>query len=122
MLYFIKNTAVWIHHKNLFIIVSCAIWEGSECQKADLSALDICSAIIQKVDSTHHSTEYLYIGVFFAVILPFLPLMFRLKNEAFSHDFPDVTTDVFTLTVPSSEEVVKITDGLIDLMWGKGLR
>lgn len=122
MLLSIINFAIWIHYDNLSIIVSCTIWEGNECQKADLSALDICSAIIQKVDSTHHSTEYLYIGVFFAFILPFLPLMFRLKNGAFSYDIPDVTTDVFTLTVPSSEEVAKITDGLIDLMWGKGLR
>lgn len=102
--------------------ISCAIWEGNECKKADLTALDISSAIIQKVDSAQHSTEYLYIGVFFAMILSFLPLMFRLKNGCFSKDIHDVTTDVFTLTVPSSEEVVRITDGLIELMWGKGLR
>lgn len=123
----IKNASIWLGNIHIFFFfflpsVSCTIWEGNECKKADLTALDISSAIIQKVDSTHHSTEYLCIGVFFAVALSFLPLIFRLKNGASAYDIQDVTTDVFTLTVPSSEEVVRITDGLIELMWGKGLR
>ncbi|GFY43469.1 putative homeodomain transcription factor 2 [Trichonephila inaurata madagascariensis] len=102
--------------------VSCTIWEHNECKKADLTALDISSAIIQKVDSSQHSSEYLYIGVFFAIVLSLLPLLFRLRNGVSTYIVQDVSTDVLTLTVPSSEEVVKITDGLLDVMLGSGWR
>ncbi|GIX99448.1 protein PHTF2 [Caerostris darwini] len=102
--------------------VSCTIWEHNECKKADLTALDISSAIIQKVDSSQHSSEYLLIGVFFAIILSLLPLLFRLRNGVSTYVIQDVTTDMLTLTVPSSEEVVKITDGLLDTMLGSGWR
>ncbi|GFT30844.1 putative homeodomain transcription factor 2 [Nephila pilipes] len=102
--------------------VSCTIWEHNECKKADLTALDISSAIIQKVDSSQHSSEYLYIGVFFAIVLSLLPLLFRLRNGVSTYIIQDVTTDVLTLSVPSSEEVVKITDGLLDVTLGSGWR
>ncbi|GFR07817.1 putative homeodomain transcription factor [Trichonephila clavata] len=102
--------------------VSCTIWEHNECKKADLTALDISSAIIQKVDSSQHSSEYLYIGVFFAIVLSLLPLLFRLRNGVSTYNIQDVSTDALTLTVPSSEEVVKITDGLLDVMLGSGWR
>ncbi|CAL1296921.1 unnamed protein product [Larinioides sclopetarius] len=102
--------------------VSCTIWEHNECKKADLTALDISSAIIQKVDSSQHSSEYLYIGVAFAVILSILPLLFRLRNGISTYIIRDVTTDMLTLTVPSSEEVVKITDNLLDIMLGSAWR
>ncbi|KAG8198100.1 hypothetical protein JTE90_020925 [Oedothorax gibbosus] len=102
--------------------VSCTIWEHNECKKADLTALDISSAIIQKVDSSHHSGEYLYIGMFVSMLLALLPLLFRLRNGVSTYIIPDVTTDVLNMGVPSSAEVVKITDGLLDVMLGPGWR
>lgn len=102
--------------------MSCTIWEHNECKKADLTALDISSAIIQKVDSTQHSSEYLYIGVASAMILSLLPLLFRLRNGISTYIIQDVTTDMLTLTVPSSEEVVKITDNLLDITLGSEWR
>ncbi|XP_055947434.1 protein PHTF2-like isoform X2 [Argiope bruennichi] len=102
--------------------VSCTIWEHNECKKADLTALDISSAIIQKVDSSQHSSEYLYIGVAFATILSLLPLLFRLRNGISTYIIQDVTTDMLTLTVPTSEEVAKITDNLLDIMLGSAWR
>ncbi|XP_035232917.1 putative homeodomain transcription factor, partial [Stegodyphus dumicola] len=102
--------------------VSCTIWEHSECKKVDLTALDVSSAIIQKVDSSQDSTEYLYFGVFFALVLSFLPLLFRLRDGIATYVIQDATTDVLSLSVPSSEEVVKITDGILETMLGTGWR
>lgn len=49
-------------------------------------------------------------------------LLFRLRNGISTYVVQDVTVDVLTLTVPSSAEVVKITDGLLDVMLGPGWR
>ncbi|XP_054712328.1 protein PHTF2-like [Uloborus diversus] len=103
-------------------LVSCTIWERNECKKADLTALDISSAIIQKVDSSQHSTEYIYIGVLFAFILSSLPLLFRLQCGVAEYIFQDMTSDVLALTMPTSEEVAKITGGLLDVMFGPEFR
>lgn len=43
----------------------------------DLSVVDISSAIIRKVKSIKHSTEYLYLGVVFSFLLALLPALFR---------------------------------------------
>ncbi|KFM70184.1 putative homeodomain transcription factor, partial [Stegodyphus mimosarum] len=102
--------------------VSCTIWEHNECKKVDLTALDVSSAIIQKADSSQDSTEYLYFGVFFALVLSFLPLLFRLRDGIATYVIQDATTDVLSLSVPSSEEVVKITDGILETMLGTGWR
>ncbi|GFS03504.1 homeodomain transcription factor [Elysia marginata] len=57
--------------------VSCLIWEGSECKKVDLTALDIGWAIIDKVDSLPESSDYFLIGLLFSVIIAMMPLVFR---------------------------------------------
>lgn len=45
------------------------IWEGNECKKVDLTALDIGWAIIDKVDGLPESSDYFLIGLIFSVII-----------------------------------------------------
>ncbi|KAI1305285.1 Protein phtf [Halotydeus destructor] len=61
--------------------VSCAIWIGNECQKVDLSVLDISSSIIRKVDRVKHSLEYFYLALVFSVALALVPGLYRLQNQ-----------------------------------------
>ncbi|CAG5117110.1 unnamed protein product, partial [Candidula unifasciata] len=57
--------------------VSCLIWEGSECKKVDLTALDIGWAIIDKVDGLPESSDYFVIGLLFSFVISLVPLVFR---------------------------------------------
>lgn len=61
--------------------VSCAIWQQNECQKVDLSVVDISSSIIRKVDSIKHSSEYICLGFVFSIILAILPGLFRIQQN-----------------------------------------
>lgn len=57
--------------------VSCVIWEGNECKKLDLTALDIGWAIIDKVDNLPESSDYIFIGVFLSFCLGCVPCVYR---------------------------------------------
>ncbi|XP_053202766.1 protein PHTF2-like isoform X2 [Panonychus citri] len=69
--------------------VSCAIWQTRECQKVDLSVLDISSAIIRKVESVKHSNEYFYLGFLLSLVLAFIPVIFRIRQFATSQRFSE---------------------------------
>ena len=56
-------------YKHCVYLVSCVIWEGNECKKVDLTALDIGWAIIDKVDSLPESSDYFLIGLLFSIIM-----------------------------------------------------
>ncbi|XP_067665289.1 protein PHTF2-like [Haliotis asinina] len=60
--------------------VSCVLWEGNECKKVDLTALDIGWAIIDKVDNMPESSDYILIGLVLSVIMACVPLVFRLYH------------------------------------------
>lgn len=60
--------------------VSCVIWEGNECQKVDLTALHISWVIIDKVDQIPDSSDYIYIGIFFSLVMGLMPPLFRIYN------------------------------------------
>lgn len=61
--------------------MSCVIWDRkNEIKKAELSMLEISSAIIGKVDSKPDSMDYFYVGIFFSTTLAFLPVICRLIN------------------------------------------
>ncbi|XP_046561696.1 LOW QUALITY PROTEIN: protein PHTF1-like [Haliotis rubra] len=60
--------------------VSCVLWEGNECKKVDLTALDIGWAIIDKVDNMPESSDYIVIGLVLSVIMACVPLVFRLYH------------------------------------------
>lgn len=49
----------------LVISVSCTMWESSDVKKADLSVLDISSAIIGRVESMPENMDYFYVGKLF---------------------------------------------------------
>lgn len=42
--------------------VSCTMWESRDVKKADLSVLDISSAIIARVEAMPENMEYFYLG------------------------------------------------------------
>lgn len=64
--------------------VSCTIWEKRDPKKADLSVLDISSAIIARVESMPENIDYFYAGVASAVFLAVLPSVCRLVRSELS--------------------------------------
>uniref|UniRef100_A0A182K5R1 PHTF1/2 N-terminal domain-containing protein n=1 Tax=Anopheles christyi TaxID=43041 RepID=A0A182K5R1_9DIPT len=58
--------------------VSCTIWEVREAKKAEMSVLDISSAIIERVEAMPESCDYVYIGVVLSVFLSLVPAFCRL--------------------------------------------
>ena len=42
----------------------CTIWEGCDMKKVDLTTLDICSVIVNRVESMPQSTDYLVFGTY----------------------------------------------------------
>ena len=63
------------------LVVSCVVWQQNECQKVDLTVLDISSSIIRKVGKAKHSNEYFYLALVFALILALIPGIFRLQSS-----------------------------------------
>ncbi|KAK3087205.1 hypothetical protein FSP39_003081, partial [Pinctada imbricata] len=74
--------------------VSCMIWEGSECKKVELTALDIGWTIIEKVDNIPESSDYILIGLVFSLILGLVPIMFRIYH------CKDLDVESLNLSVP----------------------
>ncbi|RWS29231.1 putative homeodomain transcription factor-like protein [Leptotrombidium deliense] len=89
--------------------VSCTIWQHNECQKIDLSVLDISSAIIRKVESVKYSNEYFYLAFLLSLIISFIPTVFRLKmtNEPVSQTSETAGTTAFN---SSSDTSVQLSD------------
>ncbi|XP_052872387.1 protein phtf isoform X2 [Anopheles cruzii] len=58
--------------------VSCTIWEAREAKKAEMSVLDISSAIIERVEAMPEASDYVYIGVILSVFLSLVPAFCRL--------------------------------------------
>ncbi|XP_046395980.1 protein phtf isoform X2 [Ischnura elegans] len=58
--------------------VSCTVWENREAKKADLSVLDISSAIIARVESMPDNMDYFYGGLAMGGLLAILPSLYRL--------------------------------------------
>lgn len=68
--------------------VSCIIWSQFQCQKVDLSVVDISSAVIRKAEKSRQASyEFLYLAVLFSAILSLVPGLFRLQHMT---DAPDV--------------------------------
>ncbi|XP_049542301.1 protein phtf isoform X2 [Anopheles darlingi] len=58
--------------------VSCTIWDAREAKKAEMSVLDISSAIIERVEGMPESCDYVYIGAVLSVVLSLVPAFCRL--------------------------------------------
>jgi hypothetical protein len=83
-------------------LVSCSIWQNTECQKVDLSVLDISSAVIRKASKARHSNEYLYLGFIVALILALIPGVFRMQHS----NGNNVTSDGKPLVFGPQNQVV----------------
>lgn len=69
--------------------VSCTMWEKRDVKKADLSVLDISSAIIGRVEQIPDNMDYFYTGMVMSTLLSFLPSICRLCAAVFEEDsFP----------------------------------
>ena len=74
--------------------MSCMIWEGNECKKLDLTAMDIGWAIIDKVDNLPESSDYIFIGVTLSLCLGCVPFLYRFYS---TRDVPtEMSPQVFT--------------------------
>ncbi|KAK3910556.1 Putative homeodomain transcription factor [Frankliniella fusca] len=58
--------------------VSCTMWESRDVKKADLSVLDISSAIIERVEAMPDTMDYFYLGMILALLLSLVPPFCRL--------------------------------------------
>lgn len=90
-----------------FFSVSCTIWEGCECKKADLCVLDISSAVVHKVAQMPESTDYFICGICFTIVMAFLPAVFR-THETARVLLSEVTSDVLDMSMPSVDDVDKV--------------
>ncbi|XP_063243694.1 protein phtf isoform X2 [Bacillus rossius redtenbacheri] len=89
--------------------VSCTIWENREVKKADLSVLDISSAIISRVESMPESMDYFYVGVLMSVVLAVIPPVCRLVNSA--QESPGASLDLGLPAVSSLDAISSFTSG-----------
>nr|CAD7262183.1 unnamed protein product [Timema shepardi] len=96
-------------------LVSCTIWETRDVKKADLSVLDISSAIIARVESMPEHMDYFYGGVAVSVVLAFLPSLCRLCDVAYDLTGQGQGLDLGTPPLPSlmaSTSMVYLTSTL----------
>lgn len=60
--------------------VMVSIWEGNQCKKAQLTLMEISTAIKNKVDTHKSHNGYVQFSIVVSVALAFIPLLFRLYN------------------------------------------
>ncbi|KAH3711411.1 hypothetical protein DPMN_071080 [Dreissena polymorpha] len=85
--------------------VTCIIWERNECKKVELTALDIGWAIIETVDKIPESSDYIFIGLTFSILMGFTPFLFMAFH---AKDSPSIL---------SWEVLTVITDWGYSLTW-----
>lgn len=73
----------WLYFDSVSVfdlIVSCLIWEGSEVKKVELTGIDIGWTIIEKVDNIPESSDYIWIGLVFSLIIGCIPIFFKVYH------------------------------------------
>ncbi|KAJ3650340.1 hypothetical protein Zmor_022034 [Zophobas morio] len=104
------------------IKVSCMIWKRNEIKKADLSMLDISSAIIGKVEATSQSMDYFYVGIIISTIHALIPVLFRLCNFTLeSNSFVDGQYSIFELCETIIEKLPSSMTTLMEAAFGATL-
>ncbi|KAJ4432268.1 hypothetical protein ANN_20885, partial [Periplaneta americana] len=93
--------------------VSCTVWESRDVKKADLSVLDISSAIIARVEAMPENMDYFYVGVAISMILSLLPSFCRLSDLA-----PEGTAAESPTSTAFSVTVVELTGSLLSNLSG----
>ncbi|XP_052127964.1 protein phtf [Frankliniella occidentalis] len=75
--------------------VSCTMWECRDVKKADLSVLDISSAIIARVEAMPDTMDYFYLGMVLALLLSLVPPFCRLLiSSAVDVSLPSLHPDL----------------------------
>ncbi|BES92361.1 Male germ-cell putative homeodomain transcription factor [Nesidiocoris tenuis] len=92
--------------------VSCTMWEKREVKKADLSVLDISSAIIARVEAMPEHMDYFYAGMFVSVLLGLVPSICRIVEAEFLPPLPGIA-DLGDTTVlsPFLTDIIKAALG-----------
>jgi hypothetical protein len=78
----------------LSYLVSCTIWTRRDIKKAELSVLDISSAIIARVESMPESMNYFYSGLILSVALCLVPSIKRLSDQIGSDSVSNVSVSL----------------------------
>ncbi|XP_047108069.1 protein PHTF1 isoform X1 [Schistocerca piceifrons] len=87
--------------------VSCTIWENHDVKKADLSVLDISSAIIARVETMPENMDYFYAGVVVSVVISLLPSICRFV-DVLSETQPTTPINTVMLANASSSSTLNI--------------
>lgn len=77
--------------------VSCTIFHKHEVKKAEMSVLDIASAIIERVERIPETSDYIFIGLILSIILALTPTYCRLCDATFNFNN---STDIKFLDMP----------------------
>nr|XP_012150394.1 PREDICTED: putative homeodomain transcription factor isoform X2 [Megachile rotundata] len=103
--------------------VSCTIWTRRDIKKAELSVLDISSAIIARVESMPESMNYFYGGLLLSVVLSLIPSIKRLSDHVGMDNSSNVTSSLIPndLTYVNLETYSDILCKVIDLAFGTTL-
>lgn len=109
--------------KEFYILVSCTIWTRRDIKKAELSVLDISSAIIARVESMPESMNYFYGGLMLSVVLSLIPSIKRLSDHVGMDNSSNVTNSLIPndLTYVNLETYSDILSKVIDLAFGTTL-
>uniref|UniRef100_A0A8D8UIJ2 Homeodomain transcription factor n=1 Tax=Cacopsylla melanoneura TaxID=428564 RepID=A0A8D8UIJ2_9HEMI len=82
--------------------VSCTMWEKKDVKKADLSVLDISSAIIGRAEQIPDNMDYFYTGMIMSTLLSLLPSLCRTCSVLFEDDALSTTSTSPYLSTPST--------------------
>ncbi|XP_008216637.1 putative homeodomain transcription factor [Nasonia vitripennis] len=103
--------------------VSCTIWTSRDIKKAELSALDISSAIIERVESMPESIDYFYAGLVLAVVLSLVPSLRRVSDHLGIDPMNNTASSLkpSELSLANSETIVDLICKLINVAFGSSL-
>ncbi|XP_017877354.1 putative homeodomain transcription factor isoform X3 [Ceratina calcarata] len=103
--------------------VSCTIWTRRDIKKAELSVLDISSAIIARVESMPESMSYFYGGLMLSLVLSLIPSIKRLSDHIGMDNSNNVTSSLIPndLIYVNLETYSDILTKIIDLAFGTTL-
>ncbi|CAG5077263.1 Similar to phtf: Protein phtf (Drosophila melanogaster) [Cotesia congregata] len=100
--------------------VTCTLWTRREIKKAELSVLDISSAIIARAESMPESLDYFYGGLVLSMILAVIPALRRLSDH-FGSDTGNSTGIVVDLALIDFNIYVDFLKEIIDVSFGSTL-
>ncbi|XP_076682159.1 putative homeodomain transcription factor isoform X2 [Andrena cerasifolii] len=103
--------------------VSCTIWTRRDIKKAELSVLDISSAIIARVESMPESMNYFYGGLMLSVVLSLIPSIKRLSDHVGMDNSSNITSSLIPndLTYVNLETYSDILSKVIAVAFGANL-